>query len=195
MDAKRWRRYLGSQPSHALSQDAPHQWGTLEALGNSPVRDILPRVHKVLDVGCGDGWTMEQLQEIGKACVGLTIASEDASAAARRKLNIVFGDMHVLPFRAKAFDLVWMRHTLEHSIAPYIVLCEANRVLNAGGYLFVAMPREDSNQWLVCDVHFSLLTRPQTQELLRKTSFRCVHDWLPIDEQCYLAQKVGDKAV
>jgi len=71
----------------------------------------------------------------------------------------------------KFFSSVYMRESLEHSIAPFIALCEVNRVLKPMGDLVVNVP--DQN-WLEWHCHYIVPTKEQLRALLHKTNFEII---------------------
>jgi ubiquinone/menaquinone biosynthesis C-methylase UbiE len=176
-----------------LTQDPPHQWGTLVDLQTLEDEGVLAQVQRILDVGCGDGWTVGQFRARGKEAVGITICADDLRGAETDwHQRLLVADMHDLPFADHTFDLTYLRHVLEHAIAPFIVLCEMNRVLREGGFLFIAMPPFESDEWMFAPHHYSLLHKRQVRNLLNKTQFLLQRSWEPPGEQCYLAVKGAD---
>jgi 2-polyprenyl-3-methyl-5-hydroxy-6-metoxy-1,4-benzoquinol methylase len=107
------------------------------------VRDELLRIspRSVLDVGCGDGFFLSQIEEGVKRAVGV-----DRSTRALRfarafcnKAHFVCGEAGVL---AEKFDVVSAIEVLEHipgeEVTPFIGSL-AERVA-AGGFLFICVP-------------------------------------------------------
>ena len=96
----------------------------------------------ILDVGCNDGWMCKVFKENGKKPIGINdfLYPTDSKFITDNGLDIRIMDMHALDFQSEAFDAIWLRHSLEHSIAPLIVLSECHRVLKVGGYVFIALP-------------------------------------------------------
>ena len=56
------------------------------------------------------------------------------------------GDVELLDFVDKTFDVAVMWDVIEHLIRPVVALKELRRVLKPGGYLFVST--DDANHWL-----------------------------------------------
>lgn len=103
----------------------------------------------VLDVGSGFGGRTVRYLEYGASSVtGLEV--EDAKVAAGRsfarqlgatpkaRFELGFGER--LPFEDAKFGLVTLLDTLEHVVAPDLVLLECYRVLRLGGRLAVVFP-------------------------------------------------------
>ena len=69
----------------------------------------------VLEVGCGDGFTLGYVEEeTGVQCAGLDLSQKRlAYARTRTKARLFQGDMFDLPFRESQFDVVYTSHALE----------------------------------------------------------------------------------
>lgn len=61
---------------------------------------------KVLDAGCGTGFSMEVLAEHGLDCVGIDISQPMLDIAKRKGFKVKKADFAKLPFRDNAFDAV-----------------------------------------------------------------------------------------
>ncbi len=123
---------------------------------------------KILDVGCETGQIIKYLKDKFSCDVtGITERIYEVNP------DIKLGDMHELPFENNIFDIVFIMHTLEHSIAPYIVLSEINRVLKKDGIIVCILP-EEGCQSTSDHQHFSVMTFRQIFNLLHKTNFEPV---------------------
>ncbi len=100
---------------------------------------------RLLDFGCGGGAFLERMRQVGWTVTGL-----DASAATVQRirvelgLNALAGTLPHPDLRPASFDLITMRHSLEHVHAPLDTLREAHRLLVPGGKLLVEVPNIDS---------------------------------------------------
>ena len=102
------------------------------------------QINSVLDVGCGEGFTINRLKKakVGKSIEGIEY-SETAIAIAKKihpDLEIIKGDIYKLPYRANSFDLVVCTEVLEHLEYPRKGLRELIRV--SGKYVLLSVPNE-----------------------------------------------------
>ena len=110
----------------------------------------ISRLHppgSVLEVGCGHGYLLAALRDLGWTVQGVEL--HDDSAAYGRKvlqLPIAVGELATLRFPAAAFDVVVFWHSFEHLPDPAAALREAIRVLKPGGLVIVAVPNMSSWQ-------------------------------------------------
>lgn len=103
------------------------------------------RVQRYLDVGCSVGFMVEAANRLGMEGKGTDISPDAVERARSRGLDVREGSLESLPFEDGAFDLVSMRHVLEHTRQPKLALAELHRVLSAGGLALIAVP--DLQYW------------------------------------------------
>lgn len=110
------------------------------------------REGRVLDVGCGWGYNLFLLRELGFDPVGIDIVQNDFPTALRVAgangvgLLLAGADVSHLPFRDGSFDAVTSVETLEHVYREdrKRAFDEIARVLIAGGRLSLSTPNHDS---------------------------------------------------
>ncbi|HEX8794292.1 MAG TPA: class I SAM-dependent methyltransferase [Polyangiaceae bacterium] len=97
---------------------------------------------RVLDVGCGDGWLLEELARSGLRCEGLDVSGEAVAIATRRGLRARRTDLDgtTLPVDDGSFDLVLCLDVLEHLFAPDRVMLELRRAVSPTGRVIIAVP-------------------------------------------------------
>jgi SAM-dependent methyltransferase len=102
------------------------------------------KVDSILDVGCGEGFTLNRLKEygIGKYLEGVE-QSKDAIELGRKTypdIKIIKGSIYDLPYKDNSFNLVLCTEVLEHLDNPSKALKELVRV--SSKYLIVSVPNE-----------------------------------------------------
>ncbi len=103
------------------------------------VRELLPRNGRVLDLGCGRGGLVEQLDIPLDQIVGL---DPDWLSLVEHRLDLprTAGFSHALPFATESFDLIFCSWLLEHLGTPQIDFAEIARVLRPDGVLVFITP-------------------------------------------------------
>lgn len=102
----------------------------------------IPDSGSVLDIGAGWGTLLKAFANKGYKTVGLEL-SEPTSRFARERLELEIFNFPVerigeLPYQS--FDLITMRHVLEHFYDPRVVLSNVSNRLEVGGKLIVEVP-------------------------------------------------------
>jgi 2-polyprenyl-3-methyl-5-hydroxy-6-metoxy-1,4-benzoquinol methylase len=136
---------------------------------------------KLLDVGCGNGNYLYSLRELGWETYGVEI-DEQACHYAREVLGLTVsqGSLAEARFPDAFFDVITLRHVLEHLPDPGRTLATVYRLLREGGSILIEAPNIESLQarffkarWFHLDIprhlyHFAPAT---LQALLQKAGF------------------------
>ena len=117
---------------------------------NTAVKTIRPlNIDSVLDVGCGEGFTLARLQKekIGKEFEGIEYDEEAIELGKKLypRLTIKKGDIYRLPYKDNSFDLVVCTEVLEHLDNPRKAYKELVRVSRK--YILVSVPNEPFFTW------------------------------------------------
>lgn len=98
----------------------------------------------VLDVGCGEGFTLEKLREkgIGKKLEGVEFLEKaiEIGKKIHPKIPITKGTIYRLPYKDNMFDVVLCTEVLEHLEDPKKALSELERVCKK--YAVLSVPNE-----------------------------------------------------
>lgn len=159
----------------AQIEDVASRWiANLQGLGS------------VLDVGCGQGQAIPELQKYARRVAGVTLGS-DAEVCQEKGYEVHRCDMTFLPFDDNEFELIFSRHSLEHSPAPLLTLMEWHRV--AKQWLLVITPDLDHfgpggrN-------HYYVLQPDQWDCLLRRAGWHPIwHERIPDFEYRWVCEK------
>lgn len=114
-------------------------WGKRKLIKATMKRYTNERPLRILDVGCGTGGLLDDIQAMGE-CKGVDL-SEKALAYCREKgLQVQKGSAEKLPFPDKYFNVVILSDVLEHVRDDRQALAEARRVLTPDGIVIITVP-------------------------------------------------------
>lgn len=98
----------------------------------------------VLDVGAGEGFTLQMLadHQIGKKREGIEYADEAIAFGKELHPDVVIkkGDIYALPYKDNSFDVIICSEVLEHLEDPAKALAELRRVTKK--YVVLSVPNE-----------------------------------------------------
>src|SRR3989344_2279706 len=108
----------------------------------SAIKDL--KIESALDVGCGEGFTLNKLSEskIGKRLEGVDYLETAIELGKKTHPNLILGqgDIYKLKYQGNSFDLVMATEVLEHLEDPKKGLRELIRVSKK--YLLLSVPNE-----------------------------------------------------
>lgn len=153
----------------------------------SPLERVLalkPPPAAVLDVGCGNGETLEALVRRGYDAQGFEVDEVAARVGIARGLRVALArDLAGAAFPAGAFDTILLNHVLEHTHDPRSLLREIRRLLRPGGTLFLAVPNASCAQarifggaWVAHEVprHRQFFSHRSLMRIAQDEGFRCL---------------------
>jgi 2-polyprenyl-3-methyl-5-hydroxy-6-metoxy-1,4-benzoquinol methylase len=103
---------------------------------------------RVLDVGCGPGWSLEVLRQAGYTLLGVDVAEAAVAAARARGFEVRRVDLEaaaageVLPGGEPACDAAVALEVLEHLSDPAAALEKVFACVKPGGPVVVSLPNE-----------------------------------------------------
>ncbi len=125
----------------------------------------------VLDIGCGATAVAESFfKKSNIEYTGITLGKDGISAQELGK-NVRIMDMSFLEFDDNSFDLVWCRHSLEHSPMPLLTLMEFERVAKNWLCLIVPKPEFFGKVGLQ---HYSVLDEEQWKFLMDRAGWKII---------------------
>lgn len=129
---------------YASHEDEHSSWAHGQVLFLNNILNMLPPKAKVLDVGCGDGISLEILNNLGFNTFGIDFNNDKLEVARSKGCAVRECDMHDISiFHDAEFDVVISSHSLEHAYDPKKVLSEFSRILRDDGLLFLVLPFPD----------------------------------------------------
>lgn len=122
-----------------------------------------PAGTNVIDIGCGSGELLLRLKELSCNAYGIDI--DDTTSKFLREvmsLNVTTWDIDDgIPFPDDFFDVIIMRHSLEHIYNPVHVLHEIRRALKPDGLLLIGVPNIDSFVSKITGIYWGDLDVPR----------------------------------
>ena len=137
----------------------------------------LPKDAKILDLGCGPGYFLDQMKSRGYTdLTGVTVSPADKKRCEEKGHKVQMYDFSFLPqsegYYDESVDFIFLRHTLEHSPYPIFTLMEYNRVLKQGGKIYIEVPAPDCERRHEYNLnHYSIFGANQLAALLLRAGF------------------------
>lgn len=156
--------------------------------------------YKVLDVGCGNGYTLYKLQKLcpqGR-CYGIDTSAESLRVAKyvnRNNLNkscvIEWGDIYKLPYEKNSFDVVVSLETIYFFDDIHKVLQNIYDLLVDNGYMILAYKYRNLNKHKMLRniANKSVIDEVELQSLLRKIGFKTIDIYHKHNSSCIVAKK------
>lgn len=146
---------------------------------------------RVIELGCGNGGLTLSVQAHGHECVGVEPDPSARAVAQKGGLRVYAGSAESLPSElladhpAGSFDIVLMRHVLEHCLDPLKALQSARLLLKPDGLLLCETPNNDalglrfaghSWNWLDIPRHINFFTRDSLRAACAAAGFRVTEE-------------------
>jgi SAM-dependent methyltransferase len=127
---------------YALAADvASVDTAAYQAQGAQIARELArraPGARTVCEVGCAGGWVLQELRRRGYTVKGYELSAATSRLARdAHGLDVVTGEFTP---DGEPFDVILMRHVLEHTRDPLAQIAAAAARLTDGGTLFIAVP-------------------------------------------------------
>jgi SAM-dependent methyltransferase len=124
--------------------------------------DNPPGTTRLIDVGCGTGWSTFAFASAGYDATGIDLNPAAFEAPPDDRYRLLPGSAYEIPFPADTFDVVVCYQCLEHVTEPRRVLDEMVRVCRPGGVVVVVGPN-------LCSpvTGLAVLARPSSWRSLR----------------------------
>jgi SAM-dependent methyltransferase len=135
---------------------------------------------RLLDVGCGEGEFLAEMQALGWAVEGIEPSAGGAAVARARGVPVVESTFTDVPLAASSLDAITFRLVFEALHDPVSALEACRLALKPGGVLWIASPSLDSEahrvfgpDWIYLDPprHLVLHSRSSLLRLLSSVGF------------------------
>lgn len=151
----------------------------------SHVQKLLGRTDfSMLDIGCGTGWISRQWADAGARVTGLEPSVPRAAVARERGIKVLSCYAEELD-DSERYDLIVIRHVVEHLEDPKAILRSFVSRLNPDGLLLVVVPNIDCIGRKIFDAdwtwvlpwHCNFFSPRSLTHLLERCGFQVVKSW------------------
>jgi len=157
----------------------------------------------ILDMGCGTGEFLHEMQQHGWRVEGLEMEKKAAEfARTEYNLSVRTQELQDCDFPDKSFDVITLWHVLEHLYEPKESLKKMRNLLKDDGFILIAVPNISSfdarfykKNWIALDAprhlfHFT----PETMRAFCKTAGLVIKKFyqLPMDAffNCLMSERI-----
>lgn len=130
----------------------------------------------VLDLGCGEAFCQSFFEDLGVKYEGIALG-EDYLFSKETGRNVRKMDFSFLEYEDSSFDLLFSRHSLEHSPIPLLTLMEWHRVSKQ--WLGLVVPTPDWYGVRNSPNHYFVLYLDQWENLLDNADWNVI--WNEVD--------------
>ena len=175
-------------------------------LRNPWICSHLPSRVKILDMGCGAGFSTHAMARQGHEVVGVDLSEESLEVArkmdATGQIHYIMADVAKVPLPERSFDAVSAMDLLEHVENPEAVIQEASRLLKPGGLFFFHTFNRTLLSWIVVikGVEWCVKNTPPQMHVLRlfikpkELEAMCKKHGLVVEEMKGVSVKFSSKA-
>jgi len=144
---------------------------------------------RLLDIGCGNGYFLVQMRDLGWDVVGVEPDPKAVKVARDHfGLRVFQGTLEEAKFPDDSFDVITMNHVIEHVPDPIGLLSECRRILKPNGKLVVVTPNIKSlgrylfgKSWVHWDPprHLFLFSSKSLRTCAEKAGLKVQRLWTP----------------
>jgi predicted TPR repeat methyltransferase len=100
----------------------------------------------ILDIGCGDGYAMEKMIDLGYENVqGITLHKQEFDICKGKELSVHLMNYNFSQMMDRFFHAIWARQSLQFSFQPFFTMLEFNRILRINGWIYIEVPDISNN--------------------------------------------------
>lgn len=137
--------------------------------------NILSPYSKVLDVGSGDGYFIQSIQN--KGFKDIVFFAIDPSPICFQKLKALgvntFDSLQEVSERN--FDLIILGEVLEHISEPILFLESLTELMKNGGHIYIDVPERDDTHKELFEPHVLFYSKESLLSLMEKMNLKVVH--------------------
>lgn len=100
--------------------------------------------HCIVDVGCGEGITLEKISRGNpqRMVIGIDSLQENVDICRHHGLPARLGNVYELDFESSSLDVVILAEVIEHLVHPQRAVQEIHRILNPRGKVIIVFPND-----------------------------------------------------
>ncbi|MGQ0829311.1 MAG: class I SAM-dependent methyltransferase, partial [Bacteroidota bacterium] len=106
--------------------------------------ELFRKTNKLLDVGCGTGFFLEQAKARGWEVYGTELSDEVIKACIEKGFNIQKGLVNPKNYNPGMFDIITSFEVIEHINNPKTELNNFNAILRKEGLVYITTPNFNS---------------------------------------------------
>lgn len=143
--------------------------------------EFFKKTGKLADVGIGTGLFLKIAREHGWDVFGIDISNYALGRVKKNGIKLFQGQLENVSFKDNFFDVVNMRHSIEHMKNPNKVLAKAYKILKPGGIICIATPnsfgihaRIFGEDWphLSLPYHLHFFSKKSLSRLIKDAGFK-----------------------
>ncbi|WP_368655544.1 class I SAM-dependent methyltransferase [Castellaniella ginsengisoli] len=146
---KYYQQALGSYEREYSAEEKAYFRNKI-AQRHSVLKRISPRSRSMLDVGCGEGFSLSYFREQGWFVKGFDfsrdgVESQNPSCRDALVVGDVFELLEEEISSGSKYDVVWLQNVLEHVLDPIALLISLKALLAPGGAAVITVPNDFSS--------------------------------------------------
>ncbi len=174
--------FSNSPEFHVWDMNPYENMAAREVFSNTWMAKIVKPGDAVMDIGCGAGYSVKVLQELGYEILGVDLNQQLIEKAKSAGLNVVQEDaLEAVRHRGSNFDVFCMSDFVEHVPLNIVVELVAEIAKNPGKRLFLCTPNLDSVMgfkfWFHMPTHVNAMHPFVIRQMLTKSGLRIIEEW------------------
>ena len=126
--------------------------------------------NRILDVGCGRGWFLEEARKRGWAVYGTEYSKKAIEICESKGIRMKEGKLDSTSFDTKEFDVVTSFEVIEHINNPNEELNHINLLLRSGGFFYCTTPNFNSIMRYYLKSDYNIIEYPEHLSYYTKTT-------------------------
>ncbi len=117
--------------------------------------------NKILDVGCGDGFFLEEAKKLGWEAHGTEYSDEATEICKSKNIEVKCGALNDLSYPENFFDVVTSFEVIEHINNPVETVSAMRKVVRKGGLVYVTTPNFNALSRYILKDRYNIIEYPE----------------------------------